>query len=336
MRRPRPQTRRAEAPGAAVPAPRRRGRLARALPYAGLAMGLAILLYYPASEAFDAWRRGQVAERLDTESQQMGDADKDAELAQARSYNERLAGQTPELPADQILPYDRQLSPDGHDTAFAYVVIPKIGLRMPVYHGTSEAVLSAGVGHVEGTSLPVGGASTHAVLSAHSGMAQMRAFDDIRLLEEGDVFGVVTLGDTYCYRVTSTEVVWPDEVESLAIQPGQDLATLVTCTPYGVNDHRLLVHAARTPVPPGFLDEGPDAAAVVTNRRLWPAAAGVAVAAGLGVAGVARRHRRRRRAASGVSRAPAASRTLVARPTAPGASAAPSPPAPRETAPGTR
>ena len=104
----------------------------------------------------------------------------------------------------------------------------------------------AGVGHVEGTSLPVGGESTHCVITAHSGMRNLRMFDDIRQLEPGDLVLLHTMGDVYAYRVVSSEVVWPDETSSLAIAPGEDLLTLVTCTPYGVNDHRLLVHCERT------------------------------------------------------------------------------------------
>lgn len=104
----------------------------------------------------------------------------------------------------------------------------------------------AGVGHLEGTSLPVGGTSSHCVLTAHSGMRNLSMFDDIHALEEGDLVLLHTMNQTLAYRVVGSEVVWPDEVESLAIEPGADKLTLVTCTPYGVNDHRLLVHCDRT------------------------------------------------------------------------------------------
>lgn len=166
-------------------------------------------------------------------------------LLQARSYNELLVGESPELPADQVAPYEEQLIFD-RDPMMSWVEIPSINVSMPIYHGTGEESLMAGVGHLEGTSLPVGGASSHCVLTAHSGMRNLSMFDDIHALEEGDLVLLHTMNQTLAYRVVGSEVVWPDEVESLAIEPGADKLTLVTCTPYGVNDHRLLVHCDRT------------------------------------------------------------------------------------------
>lgn len=166
-------------------------------------------------------------------------------LLQARSYNELLAGESPELPADKVAPYEEQLIFD-RDPMMSWVEIPSINVSMPIYHGTGEESLMAGVGHLEGTSLPVGGASSHCVLTAHSGMRNLSMFDDIHALEEGDLVLLHTMNQTLAYRVVGSEVVWPDEVESLAIETGADKLTLVTCTPYGVNDHRLLVHCDRT------------------------------------------------------------------------------------------
>lgn len=166
-------------------------------------------------------------------------------LFQARAYNELLAGESPELSADQVAPYEEQLIFD-RDPMMSWVEIPSINVSMPIYHGTGEEALMAGVGHLEGTSLPVGGESSHCVLTAHSGMRNLSMFDDIHALEEGDLVLLHTMNQTLAYRVTSSEVVWPDEVESLVIEPGTDKLTLVTCTPYGVNDHRLLVHCDRT------------------------------------------------------------------------------------------
>ena len=164
---------------------------------------------------------------------------------QARSYNELLAGEASELPADQVEPYEKQLIFD-RDPMMSWVEIPSINVSMPIYPGTSEEVLMAGVGHLEETSLPVGGASTHCVLTAHSGMRNLSMFDDIHALGEGDLVLLHTMNQTLAYKVTGSEVVWPDEVESLGIEPGADRLTLVTCTPYGVNDHRLLVQCERT------------------------------------------------------------------------------------------
>lgn len=268
-------------------------RLRRILPLLGIVLGLAIIAYYPVSEAFDAYRRGQIAETLDIEAAQVDASEKEELLRQAHSYNDRLAGLTPEIPADRIMPYERQLSKDGHNTAFGYVSVPKIGLTMPLYHTTSDAALSAGAGHVEWSSLPVGGGSTHAVISAHSGMEGMRAFDDIHLLGQGDVFGVKVLGDLYCYRVTSSEVVEPHEAESLTITQGKDECTLVTCTPYGVNSHRLLVHGERCEVPDGFAEAAPSPLATVASIRVWPVLVALGVVAAVAVVLFARRRRAR-------------------------------------------
>lgn len=203
----------------------------------------------------------QVSQTIDALSPE----DKQRYLQQAQAYNARLAGETPQIDPSQILPYDEQLTYD-RDPMMSWVEIPSINVSMPIYHGTSDAVLMAGVGHLEGSSLPVGGSSTHCVLTAHSGMQNLRMFDDIRQLQPGDIVLLHTMGDTLAYQVQSSEVVWPDQVSSLAIEPGKDLLTLVTCTPYGINDHRLLVHCVRTTYDP---QQAADQASV--TRRHWGA-----------------------------------------------------------------
>lgn len=248
-----------------------RGRLGRLLPYLGIVISVCMMLYYPGTEMVDAWRRQQVAERLDVQSSGMDPARKDMLLAQAKAYNQLLAGETPDIDAGEILPYADQLNYYGTTDAFGYLLIPKIGLAMPVYHGLSEAVLQVGSGHSDASSLPVGGDTAHSVLSGHSGMPDMRAFDDIRELAEGDVFGIKVLGDVYCYRVTSTETVAPDDMSSLGMQRGRDLCTLVTCTPYGVNSKRLLVHAERCETPDGFGESVPGPAESLRSPRVVPA-----------------------------------------------------------------
>ncbi len=203
----------------------------------------------------------QVSQTIDALSPE----DKQRYLQQAQAYNARLAGETPQIDPSQILPYDEQLTYD-RDPMMSWVEIPSINVSMPIYHGTSDAVLMAGVGHLEGSSLPVGGSSTHCVLTAHSGMQNLRMFDDIRQLQPGDIVLLHTMGDTLAYQVQSSEVVWPDQVSSLAIEPGKDLLTLVTCTPYGINDHRLLVHCVRTTYDP---QQAADQASV--TKRHWGA-----------------------------------------------------------------
>lgn len=142
--------------------------------------------------------------------------------------------------------YHSLLNVNG-DSIMGYVNIPKINVQLPIFHGTESDVLDRGVGHVLGSSLPVGGASTHTVLSAHSGMASQRMFTDLEQLVIGDVFYLKVLGETLAYQVDAINTVLPHETELLQITKDMDGCTLVTCTPYGVNTHRLLVHAVRIP-----------------------------------------------------------------------------------------
>lgn len=135
----------------------------------------------------------------------------------------------------------------NEDSIMGYVNIPKINVQLPIFHGTESDVLDRGVGHVLGSSLPVGGASTHTVLSAHSGMASQRMFTDLEQLVIGDVFYLKVLGETLAYQVDAVNTVLPHETELLQITKDVDGCTLVTCTPYGVNTHRLLVHGVRIP-----------------------------------------------------------------------------------------
>lgn len=132
------------------------------------------------------------------------------------------------------------------DGVMGYVEIPKLDIHLPIYHGTDAETLEKGAGHVIGSSLPVGGPGTHAVISAHSGMAREKMFSDLGQLAKGDVFFLHTLGETLAYEVESSRIVLPSETEPLRMEAGADLVTLVTCTPFGVNSHRLLVRGHRT------------------------------------------------------------------------------------------
>lgn len=131
------------------------------------------------------------------------------------------------------------------DDIMAYIEIPAIDVYLPIYHGTKEETLLIGVGHLENTSLPAGGESTHAVLSAHCGLPSARLFTDLHLLKEGSLFRIHALDEKLTYQVYDIETVNPDDSSSLFIQEGEDLVTLITCTPYGKNTHRLLVHGRR-------------------------------------------------------------------------------------------
>ena len=142
--------------------------------------------------------------------------------------------------------YENQLDITGNGI-MGYVEIPKIQVNLPIYHGTDAEVLDRGVGHLLGSSLPVGGENTHTILSGHSGMASQKMFTDLEQLTQGDVFYLDVLNETLAYQVTEINTVLPYETDLLGIVPGKDLCTLVTCTPYGINTHRLLVCGSRIP-----------------------------------------------------------------------------------------
>ena len=172
-----------------------------------------------------------------------------AQREAAQRYNNMLSGAaiTEGGASAPPLAYAQQLTVGG---VMCYVEIPKIGVYLPVEHGTSADTLEKSVGHVVGTSLPVGGASTHAVLSAHSGMASSKLFSDIDQLAEGDTFYIHVLGEVLAYEVDSINTVLPTDTSLLQIEEGEDLVTLVTCTPFGINTHRLLVRGHRIPYTP--------------------------------------------------------------------------------------
>ena len=177
------------------------------------------------------------------------DAELTVQREAAQQYNAMLSGAaiTEGGASAPPLAYVQQLTAGG---VMAYVDIPKINVYLPVQHGTDADTLEKSVGHVVGTSLPVGGDSTYAVLSAHSGMASSKLFSDIDQLTVGDVFYIRVLGDTLVYEVDSIHTVLPTDTSLLQIEDGKDLVTLVTCTPFGVNTHRLLVRGHRIPYTP--------------------------------------------------------------------------------------
>jgi sortase family protein len=178
------------------------------------------------------------------------DAELTAQREAAEQYNAMLSGAATITEGGASAPplaYAQQLTVGG---VMAYVDIPKINVYLPVQHGTDADTLERAVGHVVGTSLPVGGSSTHAVLSAHSGMASSKLFSDIDQLTEGDTFYIHVLGDTLAYRIDAINTVLPTDTSLLQIEDNKDLVTLVTCTPFGVNTHRLLVRGHRVPYVP--------------------------------------------------------------------------------------
>ena len=177
------------------------------------------------------------------------DAELTVQRKAAEQYNAMLSGAAIAEGGVSAPPlaYAQQLTVGG---VMCYVDIPKINVYLPVQHGTEADTLEKSVGHVVGTSLPVGGSSTHAVLSAHSGMASSKLFSDIDQLAVGDVFYIHVLGDTLAYKVDAIHTVLPTDTRLLQIEDGKDYVTLVTCTPFGVNTHRLLVRGYRVPYLP--------------------------------------------------------------------------------------
>lgn len=227
------------------------------------------------------------------------DAD-NAELAEQRraaeAYNALLRGEAAVSTGGASAPpmlYAGQLTVGG---AMCTIDIPKIGVYLPVRHGTGAETLERAVGHVVGTSLPVGGAGTHAVLSAHSGMASAKLFSDIDQLVKGDVFYIHVLGEVLAYEVDQIATVLPSDTSLLQIEDGQDLVTLVTCTPFGVNTHRLLARGHRVPYVPELVVENgktPKAASSWTQRYLTGLGIGLGVLAVAGGGCVFVRRQRR-------------------------------------------
>lgn len=166
--------------------------------------------------------------------------------AEATAHNEELTQKGIHwlLTDEELEAYNAYLDTDGTGV-MAYIDIPVIECSLPVYHGTSESVLQKGVGHMEGSSLPVGGEGTHCVLTGHTGLPNARLFTDIDRLKEGDTFMLHTLDRTLTYEVDRITIVEPDDLSELVIAEGEDYCTLVTCTPYGINTHRLLVRGRR-------------------------------------------------------------------------------------------
>ena len=213
-------------------------------------MAVGLLLYPLIGELVSEKYHSDVETTYTAAIEDTDDVELTAQRQAAEQYNAILSGTaaiTEGGASAPPLPYAEQLTVGG---VMAYVDIPKINVYLPVQHGTDAETLERAVGHVAGTSLPVGGSSTHAVLSAHSGMASSKLFSDIDQLAEDDMFYIHVLGDTLAYKVDSINTVQPTDTRLLQIEDGKDYVTLVTCTPFGVNTHRLLVRGHRVPYTP--------------------------------------------------------------------------------------
>ena len=209
--------------------------------------GLVFLLYPTVS---NLWNRAHQSRAIATYTKQvekLDDSQNKEMLKAARKYNKSLLKKSDhwKLSKKDKKKYESLLDVSGTGI-MGYIEVPKIDCSLPIYHGTDEGALQIAIGHLEGSSLPVGGKSTHCVLSGHRGLPSARLFTDLDQMEEGDVFVLNVLGRKLAYEVDQIKVVLPDEMSDLEIVQGKDLCTLVTCTPYGINTHRLLVRGHRT------------------------------------------------------------------------------------------
>ena len=277
------------------------------LPLVLVLVGVAVLLYPVMATQHNNDEQQRLAEMYTASVDSAGPEAVAAERASAETYNNNLESapildpwlesQRPDTPQYQAYLHEMDIDP-----VMARIVIPSIHVSLPVFHGTESRTLTEGVGHLFGTSLPIGGPSTHAVLTGHTGLSTATMFDNLNQLKKGDVFYVSSLGQTLKYEVNDITVVKPEETDSLRKVPGRDLVTLITCTPYGVNSHRLLVTGERVPMDPTAA-AAEEAKALPAPMQTWMKVIIVAVVIILAVvAGILGRlwwRRRRARAADG-------------------------------------
>jgi len=237
-----------------------------------LLAGITLMSYPFLADWYIQLHQGEVIQNYDEEVASINQAELDAERSRAQIYNEALLGNVeltdPFTGSGDGAPSAAYYSVlnIGGDGMMGYIRIPAIKVKLPIYHGTSQEVLAKGVGHLEQTSFPIGGESSHTVLSAHTGSPTSELFTNLDQLEEGDLFFLEILGETLAYQVDQIKVVEPDDIDGLMIEPSKDYATLVTCTPYGINSHRLLVRGERTE----YIEEQDENAAgqnVVKSKR---------------------------------------------------------------------
>lgn len=227
--------------------------------------GLSLLLYPTVSDYINSLNHRGVITEYTLTVDNMDIENREEMLAAAREYNEELAkmgsGSLVYLKDDMLEKYNSLLNIGGNGI-MGYITIPSLNLSLPIYHGTDETVLQVGVGHLDASSLPVGGESTHSVISGHRGLPSAKLFTNIDQLVEGDIFTIHVLGEVFTYEVDQIKTVLPAEINFLTIEEGQDYCTLVTCTPYGINTHRLLVRGHRIE----NLPDGADYAPSVENQ----------------------------------------------------------------------
>ncbi len=209
-------------------------------------VGLSLLLYPSVSDYWNSLHQSKAVAQYVEQVEQLDTELYDKLLADARDFNERLSLKENRyrITEEEEAEYEALLNLSGNGV-MGYIEIPAIEVSLPIYHGTDNSVLQVAIGHIEWSSLPIGGTGTHAVVSGHRGLPSAKLFTNLDKLTVGDVFVIRVLDETITYEVDQILIVLPDEIDALGIDPKQDLCTLVTCTPYGVNTHRLLVRGHR-------------------------------------------------------------------------------------------
>ena len=210
-------------------------------------VGLGFISYPTVSNLWNQAHQSRAIATYSKQVEKLDDSENKKMLKAARKYNKSLLKKSDhwKLSKKDKKKYESLLDVSGTGI-MGYIEVPKIDCSLPIYHGTDEGTLQIAIGHLEGSSLPVGGKSTHCVLSGHRGLPSARLFTDLDQMEEGDIFILNILGRKLAYEVDQIRVVLPEEMSDLEIEEGKDLCTLVTCTPYGINTHRLLVRGHRT------------------------------------------------------------------------------------------
>ncbi len=221
-----------------------------------LLAGIGLIGYPTFADWWNSFHQSRAIAGYSETVAKIDDSDYKKMLADARAYNKELLERGDgrfNMTDEEREEYDKILDVGGNGV-MGYVYIPKINVTLPVYHGTDETILQIAVGHIEGSSLPVGGKGTHCVIPGHRGLPSAKLFSDLDKLQEGDIAQLTVLDETLTYEVDQIRIVLPNELEELAIDPDKDLMTMVTCTPYGINSHRMLVRGHRI--------ENPDAGEV--------------------------------------------------------------------------
>lgn len=211
-----------------------------------LLAGLSLLLYPSVSDYWNSFHQSQAISQYSEKVKNLDKETRKKMWEDAQRYNQRMNGQNKDytLSEEEKAEYESMLNVDSNGI-MGYIEIPKINCSLPIYHGTNASVLQTAIGHLEWTSLPVGGESTHCVLSGHRGLPSAKLFTNLDKLNEGDIFMLRVMDEVLTYEVDQILIVEPQQVEALRIVEGKDYCTLVTCTPYGINSHRLLVRGHR-------------------------------------------------------------------------------------------